>query len=178
MRTIDKTDLHDYFKKLREGHTESFVQIYNELKVSVFTVCYRIVQSRELAEDITQDIFVKLFVSPPEESVKNIRAWIFRMTRNLCIDTIRKQHSVSLEETQAEPADAVNQNDIAMHIDLEEAISKLSVRQREVLSLHLDCDLNFREIASICDMSGASVYRLYRKTLKTLQELLGEKKGN
>ena len=76
-------NLNEYFSRVRNGDKEAFAQIYDELEKPVFTIVSRIVQSKEIAEDVTQDIFVKLFVSPPDSSIRNPRAWIFQMTRNL-----------------------------------------------------------------------------------------------
>lgn len=154
---------------------ESFIQIYNELKVSVFTVSYRIVQSRELAEDITQDVFVKLFTLPPDSSVRNIRAWIFRIARNLCIDALRKKQSIDIDELQI--ADSQDIQDVASSLDLETAIGSLPVEEREILSLHLNCDLGFKEISDICNMPMTTVYRKYRKALNALKKLLCEMDG-
>lgn len=83
-------ELKEYFSKMRDGDKEAFAHIYNELKSPVFTVSFRIVQSREAAEDITHDVFVKLYTSPPDSNVKNLKAWVFQMTRNLSLDALRK----------------------------------------------------------------------------------------
>lgn len=61
-----KMNLNEYFLAVRNGDKEAFAQIYDELEKPVFTIVSRIVQSKEIAEDVTQDIFVKLFVSPPD----------------------------------------------------------------------------------------------------------------
>ena len=157
-------------------NTENFIKLYNELKMPVFAVCYRIVQNRQLAEDITQDVFVKVFTTPPEPSVSNVRAWIFRIARNQCIDALRKKQSTDIDELQL--ADPKDLQDIALRIDLETAIGSLPVEQREILSLHLNCDLGFKEIAAICGKSMPAVYRIYRKGLKNLQNLLTETDGD
>ena len=73
------------FTKIRNKDKEAFTTVYNEMKFPVFTVIYRIVNNKEIVEDITQEVFVRLFVSTPDPSVKNIRAWIFTLARNLAI---------------------------------------------------------------------------------------------
>ena len=71
---MNETDLQKAFDKIRNGDREAFTLLYSDLKQPIFTIICRIVQSKETAEDIMQDVFVKLFVSPPEPSVKNTRA--------------------------------------------------------------------------------------------------------
>ena len=167
---MTETDLKDHFSRVREGSKEAFAQIYGELKKPVFTVAYRIVRSAVLAEDITQDVFVKLFVSPPEPAVKNLRAWIFRMARNLSFDALRKRRTGDVDGvllTDADCADA-----IVTRMDVERAIGTLPRIEREILSLHLSGGLHFSKVSDIVGLSVPSTYRRYRKALKALRELL------
>ena len=87
---MNGTNLTEYISMVRNGDKAAFTQIYNDLKTPVYTIILRIVQSVDVAEDVTQDVFVKLFTSPPDSSVRNPRAWIFRMARNLAIDVLRE----------------------------------------------------------------------------------------
>jgi len=162
--------LKEYFSRVQNGDKEAFAQIYNELKKPVFTIACRIVQSKELAEDVTQDIFVKLFVSPPDPSIKNLRAWIFRMTRNLAIDALRKKQGIDIDDVELVAEDEMS--NVLMRMDIESAINRLPCAEREILSLHINAELHFYEIAHILGVSVPAVYRKYRKAIKTLQKLL------
>lgn len=163
-------NLRELFSQIQSGDREAFAYVYQELKQPVYTICYRITQSKETAEDITHDVFVKLFRSPPDTSVKNMRAWIFQMARNLSIDALRKQSRMA---TQDEPIDTEDPYlPIHLRMDLETALGKLSCDEREILALHLNADLSFKEISSIVGLSLPATYRKYRKALKQLQEEL------
>ena len=163
-------NLTGYFSRVREGDKEAFAQIYNELKQPVYTIVCRIVQSKELAEDVTQDVFVKLLVSPPASSIKNPRAWIFQMARNLAIDALRKKQGVDIDGVELTAGDEIGS--LIMRWDIGSAISRLPRDEREILSLHLNGELHFHEIAPIVELSLPATYRKYRKAIKTLQELL------
>lgn len=160
--------LKEYFLRIHNGDKEAFAHIYRELKQPVFTIVHRIVQSKETAEDITQDVFVKLFLSPPDSSVKNPRAWIFQMARNLSIDALRKKQSTDIDDVQLAADDAFG--NIDMRLDIESAIGKLSCIEREILSLHLNGELHFNEISRIVGLSVPAAYRKYRKALKSLRD--------
>ena len=167
---MDKTQQNRLFVRIQRGDKEAFTQLYHDLKQPVFTIIYRIVQNQTTAEDLTQDLFVKLFVSPPDSTVKNPRAWIFQAAHNLAIDALRKTQAVNLDDitlTSPEHTDA-----IVIKTDLERAIAILSRTEREILSLRLNAGLGFQDIARITGQSLSAVYRNYRKTLKTLQTLL------
>lgn len=163
-------NLKDYISRMHSGDREAFAAIYQELKQPVFTIVCRIVQSRELAEDVTQDVFLKLFTSPPDASVRSPRAWIFQMSRNLAIDTLRKKLCINLDEVELEAEDDIGS--ILIRMDLEAAIARLPREEREILSLRINGELHFHEISSIVGQSLPAVYRKYRKALKALRELL------
>ena len=166
-----KMNLNEYFSAVRNGDKEAFAQIYDELEKPVFTIVSRIVQSKEIAEDVTQDIFVKLFVSPPDSSVKNPRAWIFQMTRNLAINALKKKQGMDVDDLELVADDQIS--NVVMRMDIESAISRLPRLEREILSLHINAGLHFNEISNIVGLSLPATYRKYRKAIKTLREFLG-----
>ena len=164
-------NLNEYFSRVRNGDKEAFAQIFDELEKPVFTIVSRIVQSKEIAEDVTQDIFVKLFVSPPASSVKNPRAWIFQMTRNLAINALKKKQGIDIDDIELVADDQIS--NVVMRMDIESAISRLSRVEREIVSLRINAELHFNEISNIVGLSLPATYRKYRKAIKTLREFLG-----
>lgn len=164
-------DLKEYFSRAQNGDKEAFARIYNELKQPVFTIVCRIVQSKEIAEDVTQDVFVKLFISPPDSSIRNPRAWVFQMARNLAIDALRKKQSIDLDDVELVAEDEIGS--VILRWDIEAAISRLPRDEREILTMHINAELHFNEISRIVGLSLPTTYRKYRKSIKTLRELLG-----
>ncbi len=167
---VNEFNIKDACEKMRDGDKNAFVSIYNELKKPVFTIIYRIVQSKEIAEDITQDVFIKLLISPPHSSIKNPRAWIFQIARNLAIDAIRKHTNVNIEDRECVTED--DTETLITVIDIESAIRRLPCIEREIISLHLNCEFTFTETARLVGLSTQTTYRKYRKALKTLRNLL------
>ena len=167
---MNGTQLTELFKRVQHGDKEAFTHIYHDLKQPVLTIIFRIVQNRTMAEDLTQDTFVKLFVSPPDSSVRNPRAWIFRMAHNLAIDALRKAQCTNIDDLSLASEDRMDT--IAVRADLERSIATLSCTEREILALRLNGELGFQEIARITGLSLSAVYRCYHKTLKTLQTQL------
>lgn len=167
---MDKTNLSELFAQIQRGDKDAFTQLYHNLKQPVFTIIYRIVQNQTIAEDLTQDLFVKLFVSPPDTTVKNPRAWIFQAAHNLAIDALRKTQPANIDDMTLTSEERMNA--IVIKTDLERAIATLSCAEREILSLRANGGLGFQDIARITGQSLSAVYRSYRKTLKTLQTLL------
>lgn len=163
-------ELGTLFQELRDGDQNAFAQLYETLKKPVFTICWRIVQSKEMAEDLTHDVFIKLYTSPPDSSVRNGRAYVFQMARNLSIDTLRKRRDVQMED-EILPVDS-GMEQLDKKLDLERAMASLSEDEREILTLHLNADLTFKQIGSVVGLSLPAVYRKYRKAIAALRDLL------
>lgn len=167
------TELRRCLERVRGGDREAFSEIYRDLSGPVYTVIWRIVCHRELAEDLTQDLFVKLFCSPPEPSVKSPRAWIFRMARNLAIDALRTRHTSQSEELlDGIPAEnETARSDLQM--DVAQAMSRLSQTEREIVALRIWGELGFAEIARTVGLSLSAVWRVWHRALNRLREELG-----
>jgi RNA polymerase sigma-70 factor (ECF subfamily) len=167
---MDDKKLAELFTAIRAGSTEAFSVFYEAYKKPVFTVFWRIVSSREMAEDLTQDLFVKLFMNPPAPSVNNLRAYVFKMARNLALNALRSKQYTEIEDAQNHPAGDLS--GIDLRLDLDAAISALQDCERQVLALHLNADLSFLEISKIIDQSLPSTYRTYKRALKKLRNTL------
>ena len=164
---MNEINLRDLFSRVHNGDQEAFGHVYQQLSQPIYTICWRITQSKETAEDITHDVFVKLYSTLPDNSVRNIRAWIFQMARNMSIDALRRNARSTGQEQNSNGADAYERLHVRM--DLETAFTKLPSDEREILALHLNGQLNFKEIARIVNLSMPAAYRKYRKALKKIQ---------
>ena len=163
-------DINLSFERLSKGDKSAFSDIYSELKVPVYTIIYRITEQKELSEDLASEVFLKLFSSPPDSSIENKRAYVFKIARNLSIDALRKKQSLDIDSMEISDESSVENATIRM--DIEQAMKKLSYEQREILSLHIIGELKFSEISEIVGLSVPSVFRRYQKALKALQSIL------
>lgn len=167
---MDDQKLTELFSFIRSGDTEAFAAFYEAYKKPVFTVLWRIVSTKELAEDLTQDLFLKLFVNPPASSVNNLRAYVFKMARNLALNALRNKQYAETENIYNYSAQDISRIDLRLDLDI--AISMLSDCERQVLTLHLNAGLTFFEIAKIMEQSLPATYRTYKRALKVLRNIL------
>ena len=163
-------EINNLLTAVRRGDRTAYETLYESLKTPLFTIILRITHDMSLSEDILQEVFLKLYLSPPEPS-KNPRAYICRMARNLAIDSVRKRKpTVDLDEVEDflhHPAD-----DISLRIDLENALMKLPDRERQIVTLHINGELKFREVAEIMELPLGTVLWAYKKAIKQLQNIL------
>lgn len=159
-----------HLKKIAQGDEKSFEKIYADMKTPIMTVIFRIVQNKETAEDLLQEVFIKLYTSPPKDVAKP-RAYIFKTAGNLALDSLRAaKQTVSLDEC-AEIACA-DGGDPGEKLDIEQALGKLDPKKRQIVTLHINAGFKFREIAEILDIPlGTAIWR-YNDAVKQLRSLL------
>lgn len=164
-----QADLRSLLNRIRSGDADAFAALYDSLAKPVYTIAFRITGSREHAEDITQEIFLRIWRKPPDDTVKNPRAWIFQMTHHLAVDTVRRIQPEPLDETHPAP-----ESDLTLAAALHDALCRLTAEEREVVLLHTDAGLAFHEIAAAMHCSLPSAYRCWRRALKKLRAALEE----
>jgi RNA polymerase sigma factor (sigma-70 family) len=152
----------------QQGNQQAFAVLLNRYKSKVYSTVYMIVRDRYTAEDITQDVFVKvvdkLRSGAYVESGK-FAPWIMRMAHNAAIDIFRKHkrnphirmedgssvfNSLSFSTSNAESVQIKTE----MHQKLRDHIKNLPQTQKEVLLMRHFAQMSFQEIA---DFTGVSI---------------------
>ena len=169
---MDNERLQEYFGMVRRGDTEAFAAIYTDLKTPVYTVIYRIVGYRESAEDVMQELFLCLFRQPPDPSVKNMRAYIFRAAHNMALDRLRRDRHVSLDGLAEDSIAPTEARELDTRLDIDAAMRRLTDEERRVITLRINAELTLAETAKIMGKSVASVHRTYNRALDALKQLL------
>lgn len=84
----------DLIEQLAEGSTAAFEKLFARYWSHVFTTVKKLIKSHELAEDVSQEIFVKVWSRRQElSSVTNIEAYLYTIARNTTLDVLRKKKS-------------------------------------------------------------------------------------
>lgn len=144
------------------GEPEAFDELYRRHGDALYAIAWRMLRRPEEAEDVVQDVFVKLFQSAPTLRVEYPLAWLRRVTANLCIDRIRRRGRGELQLVPEHPLPASRESRGA-GFDLERAVGTLPERAREVFLLHDVEGFKHREIAELLEISeGTSKSQLFR----------------
>ena len=161
--------------------TEKTQQRLNELESIIvreqdmlFRFAYMRVGRRTDAEDIVQDVFLKLFRSSESlKSVRNVKHYLIRSISNACRDFHRrKQDILPLEKAEREMA---SDDDLKMYeeyLRITALARTLPPEQREVLYMKCIDGLKFREISDILDIPEATVKSRYRYAIQAIQKQL------
>jgi len=152
--------------------TRAYEELMRRHDRLMFGVSLRLVGNRQDAEDITQDVMLKVFAKLHSfEGRSTFKTWLVRVTRNACMDWLKKR-AISRQYTEA----LANEPQEETTVDYEEnqvigLLKELSPSDREILTLRFVADLSLLEISETTDLSlSATKMRLYR-AIERLQEL-------
>jgi RNA polymerase sigma-70 factor (ECF subfamily) len=140
----------------------------------------RMVADRHQAEDILQEVFLKVFRYLPNfKGDSTIGAWIKRIAINTTIEHLRSNRRIEYVDSVPEngilhPAIGEASPKVSM-ATIHEAIKQLPSGSRVVLTLYLLEGYQHQEIAQILDISASTSKTQYRRGRQLLQEILKEK---
>ncbi len=147
--------------RVSEGDSEAYETLYNRYRNRILTFVYRYVGQRDTAEDITQDVFLKIYRNPRAFDPRSrFVTWLYTVARNLAIDSLRrKRPRVSLhgedDQPVLEPSVSESHGPVASTLmsELEENVQRvlqgLSDKLREVFVLCAMQGLSYEEVARI-----------------------------
>jgi RNA polymerase sigma-70 factor (ECF subfamily) len=164
--TIDKTSA-----ATKVSEDSDFEQLYLKYRSKVFSTAYRMLSNRADAEDVTQDVFVKVF-----KKLKSFRGdsavstWIYRIAVNACLDFRRRRRlrqAVSLDDGME-----VGSTPLSVRKLIDGTLPKMSEGYRKVFILHDIQGMKHAEIAEILGITdGASKSQLHRARAFLRREL-------
>ena len=164
----------------RSSGTLAFDRLYELYATDVLRVSYYYLGNRELAEDVTQDVFVKLMTNCPSLEEGREKAWLLKVALNRCKDLWRsawiKKVILGHPGFEAFPApDEIGQ--MADQYALAEAVSRLKPEFKEVVLLFYYQGFSVAEIAEMLGIAEGTVSsRLSRARDKLQNELKGDDK--
>jgi RNA polymerase sigma-70 factor (ECF subfamily) len=154
------------------GDKQAFMKLYERYRERLFTYCLRMLGDRERAKDALQDSFLKAYQNAGMyQSGTNVTAWLFRLTRNVCIDILRarKEHD-PIDDLQIASVESVS--DVMLQEVLTEEIEKLPEIYREAVVLRDVQGHSYEEIAGITGTALSTVkFRIF-KARDTLRQRL------
>ena len=162
--------------RFRSGDPDAVRVVYRELGPMVFAVAYRILGSRELAEEAAQETFVKAWrAAATFDPDRDPKPWLATIARRTAIDVHRRTaraHTVPFDELVS-AAEADDDDARADVWAVREAIDDLPAVEREVVRLHHLEGLSQSEIAARLDVPLGTVKSRSFRAHRLLAERLG-----
>ena len=189
MKNLSTLSDEQLIKLFNDGESYTMEVLVKRHKDRIFTSIYLLVKDKYLAEDIFQDLFIKIIETLRAGKYKEenkFAQWAMRIGHNLCVDHFRKIKNKPVIRT-SEGTDIFNVLNFAepsvedkiMKTQSRETIiklvSKLPEDQREIIILRHFADLKFREISNILNCSVNTSLGRMRYALLNLRKLIEEK---
>lgn len=166
--------------RYRGGDVSAMDRLVDRHAATVFAFVFRFVGDRELAEDLTQEVWLKLLRRPEGfDGRAKLTTWLFAVARNTCLDHLRRQRrrvneSASggdgldaLPDPGPEVLDQVAERELGRLVT--EAVDALPDEQREVFLLRERTPLSFQEIADALELPRDTVKSRMRYALERIR---------
>lgn len=163
--------------QLKKGDDEAFEEIYSMYSHRLYVNLLRLVKSEELAMDLLQDLYLKLWSNRGNiDTGKNIGAYLFSIAKNLAIDFFRKaaRESTLQNHLIAVGTELYNHvDDVFFHKEtaamLSKAIANLPPQQQKIFNHCKIEGKSYNEVAEIMDISVATVGNQLVKAVKSVK---------
>jgi RNA polymerase sigma-70 factor (ECF subfamily) len=189
-------DWSDVIRRCLSGESPAWTELVRAQHRRVYALCYRFTNSPTDAEDLTQDVFIKIYANLKSFDTDrgSIQVWITTLTRNLLVDHFRRSRNLratgSLDEGWDEagelrPIDRLeakgpSQLDHATRRELEKmvqnALSQVSPELREAVILRDLQDMDYKEIAQVLAIPEGTVKSRISRGRAELARLLERNK--
>ena len=153
--------------------------VFHRMRDKLYRYALRFVRESEAAEDVVQDVMVKLWQKREEtDAIENLEAWLMVLTKNRALDVLRKvkDNQVSMDEAyhlsdNAPMADKQLENADLM-VQLDQCLTQLSEKQRTVFHLREIEQMTYEEIAQMTGHTLEDVKVSLFRARKHIQRML------
>lgn len=165
-----------YINQIINGNVNGFSVLVNQYKDLVFTLAYKMLKSKEEAEEVSQDTFIKIFNSLNKfKGESKFSTWIYKITYNTCLDRLKRKKDnnvICIEDINEYQARAIenileNSDEIERNKKIQECLLLLPSEDSFLLTLYYFDDQSIEEIGKIigCNANNVKI-KLFRSRKK------------
>ncbi|MBD2701809.1 RNA polymerase sigma factor [Spirosoma sp. BT702] len=156
---------------------DSFESLYSQYVSKVYQKCLTMTKDSDVAQDYTQDIFVKVFSKMDKfENKSTVATWIYSITHNYCLDQIRLNKRLPSETLTYELADNIegtdNQESASdqLHL-LDSVLGQLPVEEVQLLKLKYEQNLSIAELSDHYQIKESAIKMRLKRSRDKLAAL-------
>lgn len=141
----------------------------------IYRYCYYKLRSRETAEDVTQETFLRFFASDSYYDRGQALRYLYTIARNLCVDEWRKHKTELLcQEPEQAQSDMQAEEKLLLAVSVRLALARLDEEERELILLRYVNEVPVGTISRIYHLSRFAVYRKLKKAVRQMEIFLGK----
>jgi RNA polymerase sigma-70 factor (ECF subfamily) len=174
----------ELMEQVRDGRVERLAVLFERHHVRLYNFLLRLTGNQSVSEDLVQEVFCRILkYRATYRGTSKFPLWMYQIARNTHIDYLRKRkEELPLDEQWDEapsrdlsPSESVEQAyDIAL---VQEALSRLPLKKREILILSRFQNLKYREIAELLDCHIGTVKAHVHRAIKDLRKIYCDLSG-
>jgi len=179
---LPPAEARELLERARQYEDRALARIYNLFNDRVFRFIYYRIQDRPRAEDLTNEVFVRMLESIEgfrpggPDSALALTGWIFTIARNMIIDDYRRQKVRTAEPLPQDEDDLIDTTtDLDLHLtraDLQVALGQLTEEQQTVLLLRFEEGFTSGQIATMMGKTEMAIKALQRRGLASMARLM------
>lgn len=175
-----------YIQAIKDGQQAAFAALVDKHKAMVFSICNKVIRKSEMAEEVAQDVFVKVY-----QQIANFRqdakftTWLYRIAYNAAISVVRKKNvelaaiddfvveNFSVDEVQ-EQVQQMEKEQQLQH--MQQAMEQLKEQEALMIQMFYLKEMSVKELAAMMDMTEGNVKVKLHRARKRLYDLMNVKK--
>lgn len=173
-----------YINQVIEGNINAFTVLVNHHKDLVFTLAYKMLKNKEEAEEVAQDVFVKVFNSIRQfKGESKFSTWLYKITYNSCLDRLKKERKVDkfvyieeLNEHQIKALENMLENieEADRNQKIQECLQFLPSEEAFLLTLYYFDNQSINQIAEVIESNANNVKIKLHRSRKKLASIMKE----
>ena len=169
------------------GDRQAFIELVEMYQRKVIPISYSMLSDYEDACDAAQEVFIKVYRSIASfRGDSSLSTWIYRITRNVCMDFIRKRKEapvsideqkddapkIEIEDTSKSPEKIAEKNETVRMV--REAITMLDEGQRVIITMFDIEGMSYEEISAALEIPAGTVKSRLNRARQKLKKILSE----
>lgn len=167
----------EWMERIRQGDEAAFEELFRSHAPGLCAYVARLIRSREAAEDLVQDLFLRVWDQRRDLQVTgSISGYLFRAAKHRALDHIRHDKVVDRFAAAAARVDdspSSGESELLALLELHDAISQLPIRRRLIFTLSRQQGMTNSAIAESLGLSIKTVEAQISSALKTLRAVVG-----
>jgi RNA polymerase sigma-70 factor (ECF subfamily) len=175
-------DIH-LIQQVLKGNQSAFRNLVERYQSYVFTIAYKVVKNREVAEEVAQDVFIKVYrMLGSYQQKSKFSTWLYTIAYRTALDEVRKKkryaESIDADDQYLQIADqdgkspAFNIQHADLNQQLEQAIQQLKPIDATIISLYYLNEKNVQEIQMITGLSKSNIKTKLHRLREQLRDQL------
>lgn len=183
MQVVDDMDEKELLLKLQQGDHRAFNSIYDRYKIQLGLRILRMVRSTEIAEELLQDLFLRLWNNRESiDTERPVKAYLYQIAKHMVIDLMRRatkeQHI--LQQIIAASTEFYEHVEESLFRKENEAMLQLAIDQlppqRKKIFVHCKLEgMSYREVAELYSISTTTVNDHIQKSMHSIRDFLIKK---